>query len=108
MKSSSISIPLLLTTLPTASSFTATSLSISRTPPTHLASTITNPPEWDTKQHLYGLDLVDSTTTSITLNADGDEIDKPLPLPETYVTCGKCKCLFAIAESDLGTMGKGW
>ncbi|KAL3800526.1 hypothetical protein ACHAW5_009036 [Stephanodiscus triporus] len=29
-----------------------------------------------------------------------------LPLPQTYVTCGKCGSLFAIAEEDLGR-GKG-
>lgn len=52
-----------------------------------------------------------SATTSVTLNAEGEiegNDDGALPLPETYVTCGKCKSLFAIAESDLGTQGKGW
>lgn len=66
-----------------------------------------NIPEWDVKQHLYGLDMVE-TATSVTLNAEGEIEGKALPLPDTYVTCGKCKCLFAIAESDLGTQGKGW
>lgn len=51
-----------------------------------------------------------STTTSVTLTAEGEieGDDGALPLPETYVTCGKCKSLYAIAESDLGTQGKGW
>jgi len=48
---------------------------------------------------------------SVTLGADGGVVDgdsgDALPLPETYITCGKCKCLFAIAEEDLGSMGKG-
>ena len=51
--------------------------------------------------------MVESSDSSVTLNADGELEEKSLPLPETYVTCGKCKCLFAIAESDLGTQGKG-
>lgn len=66
-----------------------------------------NTPEWDVKQHLYGLDMIENDN-SVTLNSDGEIEEKSLPLPETYVTCGKCKCLFAIAESDLGAQGKGW
>jgi predicted Zn finger-like uncharacterized protein len=86
----------------------------------HLSSTLTdipnrNKPEWDTQQHLYGLDLHkdhDDGSSVTTINADGEvstagSDPKSLPLPETYVTCGRCKSLFAIAESDLGNMGKG-
>lgn len=83
-----------------------------------------NKPEWDTQQHLYGLDLhhhnhddnsEDSNNGGVTtISADGevstmtDGEKKSLPLPQTYVRCGRCKSLFAIAESDLGNMGKGW
>jgi len=80
---------------------------------TALHSTISQSqiPEWDTKQHLYGLDLIDEETiTSVTIGSDGEIAGKDgaLPLPETYITCGRCKCLFAIAEDDLGSKGKGW
>ena len=50
---------------------------------------------------------------SITLDADGEVVvggggaADALPLPQTYVTCGKCNSLFAISEEDLGR-GKGW
>jgi predicted Zn finger-like uncharacterized protein len=79
-------------------------------------STITEAqtPEWDTKQHLYGIDLQNpangDNNMSVTISAGGEVNSQNaggLPLPETYVTCGKCKCLFAIAEEDLGSKGKG-
>lgn len=52
------------------------------------------------------------STMSVTLDADGQEAGgsgggDALPLPTTYITCGKCKSLFAISEADLGTTGKG-
>lgn len=102
-------LPLLVTTLTTAHAFTLSHPSNSAT---SLHSTVAdsktkNTPEWDTKQHLYGLDMIENNK-SVTLNADGEMVEKSLPLPETYVTCGRCKCLFAIAESDLGDRGKGW
>ena len=49
---------------------------------------------------------------SFTLDANGNEqtatsvsssVSAALPLPQTYVTCGKCSSLFAIAASDLGS-----
>lgn len=54
-----------------------------------------------------------TTVASFTLDANGDEqtaasaassssSSAALPLPQTYVTCGKCSSLFAIAASDLG------
>ena len=107
MKSSSLS--LLATTLATSNAFVppqqpAVSTSLASTP-----TPSKNLPDWDTKQHLYGLDMVDASgANSITVNPEGEIEAKSLPLPETYVTCGKCKSLFAIAESDLGTQGKGW
>mmetsp|Transcript_22629 Transcript_22629/g.45997 ORF Transcript_22629/g.45997 Transcript_22629/m.45997 type:complete len:275 (+) Transcript_22629:144-968(+) len=67
----------------------------------------------DSKQHLYGRDLVDITTgdLSYTLPADDSSPDadasSALPLPSTYITCGKCKSLFAISSADLGAHGKG-
>lgn len=71
-----------------------------------------NEPTWEVKQHLYGLDMVneqDSSVTSVTVNADGEVAGgEALPLPQTYITCGKCKSLFAIADEDLGNRGKGW
>eukprot|EP00574_Skeletonema_japonicum_P005595 CAMPEP_0201728008 /NCGR_PEP_ID=MMETSP0593-20130828/14477_1 /ASSEMBLY_ACC=CAM_ASM_000672 /TAXON_ID=267983 /ORGANISM="Skeletonema japonicum, Strain CCMP2506" /LENGTH=250 /DNA_ID=CAMNT_0048219989 /DNA_START=39 /DNA_END=788 /DNA_ORIENTATION=- len=82
------------------------------TPPTETPK-IDNTPDWDVKQHLYGLSDYNkdsSSAASVTVGADGNEVDnekKSLPLPETYITCGKCKSLFAIAEEDLGTRGKG-
>ena len=105
---------------------TSSSSSTTATTRLHLSSTLTdipnrNKPEWDTQQHLYGLDLHnndddDNSGSSVTtINAHGEvstvagsSDPKSLPLPETYVTCGRCKSLFAIAESDLGNMGKGW
>ena len=52
-----------------------------------------------------------SNSMSVTLDADGAEVTAAsgdyLPLPQTYITCGKCNSLFAIAEEDLGK-GKGW
>jgi heterogeneous nuclear ribonucleoprotein A1/A3 len=77
---------------------------------TAAAETIDNTPDWDVKQHLYGIDDGSSSAASVTIGADGTELDspdQPLPLPDTYITCGKCKALFAIAEEDLGTRGKG-
>lgn len=79
---------------------------------------VDNTPNWETKQHLYGLDMQTDTNNSnsagsVTIGADGNEVtpgtgsDESLPLPDTYITCGKCKSLFAIDESDLGTRGKG-
>lgn len=68
-----------------------------------------NKPDWEVKQHLYGLDA-SSGSTSVTLGADGEVAgakDEPLPLPDTYITCGNCKSLFAISEGDLGDKGKG-
>ena len=53
----------------------------------------------------------DNSGMSVTLDAGGEEVGgdgDSLPLPETYITCGKCKSLFAIAEEDLGNKGKGW
>ena len=48
------------------------------------------------------------SSMSVTIGADGDEVTGDgLPLPQTYITCGKCKSLFAIAEEDLGDKGKG-
>lgn len=70
-----------------------------------------NKPNWEVKQHRYGLDMMnenDSSSMSVTLGADGEEVTgDALPLPQTYITCGKCKSLFAIAEEDLGDKGKG-
>lgn len=81
-----------------------------------------NTPTWAVKQHLYGLDMINESSSesssgagmSVTLGADGEEVgsggggeEKALPLPQTYITCGKCKSLFAIAEEDLGDKGKG-
>lgn len=49
-----------------------------------------------------------SNSVSVTVGADGAVAgDGALPLPETYITCGKCKSLFAISEDDLGNKGKG-
>ena len=51
----------------------------------------------------------EGTAASVTMDADGSVSDSEgLPLPQTYITCGKCKSLFAIDESDLGDRGKGW
>ncbi|KAL7532023.1 hypothetical protein ACHAWF_009675 [Thalassiosira exigua] len=75
-----------------------------------------NTPAWEVKQHLYGLDMVQDSESSndgmsVTVGADGEEVGgdggEGLPLPQTYITCGKCKSLFAIAEADLGERGKG-
>lgn len=80
-----------------------------------------NTPTWEVKQHLYGLDMINESSSSsgsssgagmsVTLGADGEEVgsgvEKGLPLPQTYITCGKCKSLFAISEEDLGDKGKG-
>jgi len=73
-----------------------------------------NVPNWEVKQHLYGVDMIEksesNSVASVTMDADGTVADKggeALPLPETYITCGKCKSLFAIADGDLGAMGKG-
>ena len=72
---------------------------------------------WESKQHLYGVDMIHevemSNSMSVTLDADGEVAGgasgggESLPLPQTYITCGKCNSLFAIAEEDLGK-GKGW
>ncbi len=64
-------------------------------------------PTWESKQHLYGVDC-----PSIALDLGGEVAGggggaEALPLPQTYVTCGRCNSLFAIAEEDLGR-GKGW
>lgn len=77
-----------------------------------------NRPTWEVKQHLYGLDMVreveawkkeGGAVASVSVGADGEVDDGgALPLPKTYITCGKCKALFAIAEEDLGNQGKGW
>eukprot|EP00584_Thalassiosira_punctigera_P006302 CAMPEP_0172530490 /NCGR_PEP_ID=MMETSP1067-20121228/4211_1 /TAXON_ID=265564 ORGANISM="Thalassiosira punctigera, Strain Tpunct2005C2" /NCGR_SAMPLE_ID=MMETSP1067 /ASSEMBLY_ACC=CAM_ASM_000444 /LENGTH=276 /DNA_ID=CAMNT_0013314709 /DNA_START=128 /DNA_END=958 /DNA_ORIENTATION=- len=74
-----------------------------------------NKPTWEVKQHLYGLDMVkegeSSNVASVTLDAEGNVADggggAALPLPQTYITCGKCKSLFAISAEDLGDKGKG-
>lgn len=56
---------------------------------------------------------VSSNNMSVALDADGVEVTtaasagESLPLPQTYITCGKCNSLFAIAKEDLGS-GKGW
>ncbi len=83
------------------------------------ASASSPPPNWESKQHLYGVDMQKSEMSnngggalSITLDADGGVVGggggaAALPLPQTYVTCGKCNSLFAISEEDLGR-GKGW
>lgn len=54
-----------------------------------------------------------SNSMSVTLDGNGAEVvaaaaaaGESLPLPQTYITCGKCNSLFAIAEEDLGR-GKG-
>ena len=89
-----------------------TSESSSTPPPTE--SKPNNTPNWEVKQHLYGLDMIKeqesgNTAASVTMDADGSVSDSEgLPLPQTYITCGKCKSLFAIDESDLGDRGKGW
>jgi hypothetical protein len=85
-------------------------------------------PNWESRQHLYGADISQlennndypssssssGAVSSVTLDANGMELSSgtgggasSLPLPQTYVTCGKCNSLFAIAEEDLGR-GKGW
>lgn len=85
---------------------------------TNTSSPSSNPPTWESKQHLYGVDMIlsnemdaSSNSMSVTLDADGAEVTAAsgdyLPLPQTYITCGKCNSLFAIAEEDLGK-GKGW
>mmetsp|Transcript_574 Transcript_574/g.1129 ORF Transcript_574/g.1129 Transcript_574/m.1129 type:complete len:278 (-) Transcript_574:220-1053(-) len=51
-----------------------------------------NKPNWEVNQHRYGAGVA------------GEE---SLPMPDTYITCGQCKALFAITEADLGNMGKG-
>jgi len=88
-----------------------TSESSSSTPPTS-ESKPNNKPNWEVKQHLYGLDMIkeqEGASASVTMDADGSVSDgEALPLPQTYITCGKCKSLFAIDESDLGDRGKGW
>jgi len=68
-----------------------------------------NKPDWEVKQHLYGLDMKESSSPiSVSLDADGKVVGgEALPLPKTYITCGKCKALFAISEGDLGDKGKG-
>ena len=67
-----------------------------------------NKPNWEVKQHLYGQDMAKGNDMSVTVEADGSvEGSESLPLPETYITCGRCKSLFAISEEDLGPMGKG-
>ena len=75
-----------------------------------------NKPNWEVKQHLYGLDMIkekesgNTAAASVTMDADGSvsEGGEALPLPQTYITCGNCKSLFAIDEADLGDRGKGW
>lgn len=69
-----------------------------------------NKPNWEVKQHLYGLDMArGGDNMSVTVGSDGAvEGSESLPLPETYITCGRCKALFAISEEDLGPRGKGW
>lgn len=47
------------------------------------------------------------SVASVTLDAEGEVTGDALPLPQTYITCGKCKSLFAISEEDLGNKGKG-
>mmetsp|Transcript_16783 Transcript_16783/g.35307 ORF Transcript_16783/g.35307 Transcript_16783/m.35307 type:complete len:280 (+) Transcript_16783:177-1016(+) len=84
-------------------------------PPAEAAAAPTdkNKPTWEVKQHLYGLDMIkdeeSARTNSVTLDAEGEVAGGAgaLPLPEKYITCGKCKSLFAISESDLGDKGKG-
>ena len=99
------------TVAPEAESSTSSSSSSS--------SSSSNSPTWESKQHLYGVDMIhemevssSSNSMSVTLDADGAEVSssaagESLPLPQTYITCGKCNSLFAIAEEDLGR-GKGW
>ena len=76
------------------------------------SNTNKNEPTWEVKQHLYGLDMIneaENSGMSVTMNAEGEvEGGEALPLPQTYITCGKCKSLFAISEADLGDRGKGW
>jgi len=85
----------------------------STTTPTTTTATSSNPatknkPNWEVKQHLYGLDMITKDSMSVTVGADGNAAEKDsLPLPETYITCGKCKALFALKEEDLGKQGKG-
>ncbi len=88
---------------------------------TSASSSTSIPPTWESKQHLYGVDVIQnnemevlSNSMSVTLDGNGAEVvaaaaasGESLPLPQTYITCGKCNSLFAIAEEDLGR-GKGW
>lgn len=82
--------------------------------PAASSSSDSNDATWEVKQHLYGLDMIkaaeaESGTVSVTMDADGGVAGgDALPLPQTYITCGKCKSLFAIADADLGEKGKGW
>ena len=99
-----------------------TSESSSSTPPTTPPPPTTttkpnNKPNWEVKQHLYGLDMIKekesgntAAASAVTMDADGSvsEGGEALPLPQTYITCGNCKSLFAIDEADLGDRGKGW
>ena len=91
-----------------------TSESSSTSPPPPPTSKPNNKPNWEVKQHLYGLDMIKekesgNTAASVTMDADGSVSDgEALPLPQTYITCGNCKSLFAIDEADLGDRGKGW
>jgi hypothetical protein len=102
------------TVAPSSEAEANTSSSPSSPPPSS-----SNSPTWESKQHLYGVDMIhemelssSSNSMSVTLDADGAEVSasaagESLPLPQTYITCGKCNSLFAIAEEDLGR-GKGW
>lgn len=52
---------------------------------------------------------IDTTDTAASNNPGSrqSEYGKTLPLPETYVQCGRCKASFALTADDLGTVGKG-
>ncbi|KAK1740341.1 hypothetical protein QTG54_009291, partial [Skeletonema marinoi] len=87
---------------------TTTEAATTASTPTTDTPKIDNTPDWDVKQHLYSTET--SSSTSVTVGADGSTSStapSSLPLPSTYITCGQCKSLFAIAEEDLGTRGKG-
>ena len=129
MKASTLAISLFLSTISSNNSCSAFSTSLLIQPRTttqlfqqtvesstnnNEAAVVDNTPNWETKQHLYGLDMQtdnNNSAGSVTIGADGNEVtpggEESLPLPDTYITCGKCKSLFAIDESDLGTRGKG-
>jgi len=67
-----------------------------------------------TVRHSSPSDINGVTAAPAAPKPDGDksvcqqsEYGKTLPLPDTYVKCGRCQSTFAMRESDLGDEGRG-